>query len=76
MYVIDATGALAMAAASQERWPGVSRSARSTVYHDQGQHRREGHPCAFWHRGRRHDTERLRHCPDGPRAGSRLRFVG
>ena len=31
MYVIDAAGALAMAAASQERWPGVSRSARSTV---------------------------------------------
>jgi len=31
MYVIDATGALAMAAASQERWPGLSRSARSTV---------------------------------------------
>jgi hypothetical protein len=78
MYVIDAAGALAMAAASQERWrrrkplsplDGVPITIKDNIAV-------KGIPAPFWHRGRRHDTERLRRSPDGPRAGSRLRFVG
>ena len=75
MYVVDAKRALAMAAASQERWrrrrplspiDGVPITIKDNIAV-------QGHPGAGRHRGRRHDAERRRLSAGGARAGSGLR---
>ena len=78
MYVIDAAGALAMAAASQERWrrrkplsplDGVPITIKDNIAV-------KGTPAPFGTAGGRHDAERLRRAADSARAGSGLCVVG
>jgi IS66 C-terminal element len=62
MHVITADGALAQAAQCRGAMARrhASERARWGADHDQGQHRRRGHPVAARHRRRRHDPECLR----------------